>query len=408
MQKNSLIPLTVILLASLLLADCQAGGLPGNAAGTPTPIPPSLADVSIVVDGQLVPRESVTLAFDVSGEVAEILVEEGDVVSAGDVLARLGNREQYISAVASARLEQAAAELELLNAQQALAQLDKDLPERQTAALQALTDARDQLRDAEQAYNNMDSPAKEPDINEARANLTLAEDRLEKAQKDYAPYENKRNDNVNKAYYLSALAAAQRNYDNAVRLYNNLTGGPGEFNRSQIEAEYHIAQARVEQAQADYNLLENGPDPDEVEQAQARIATAEERIAAAEAAIAAAESALSDLELVATIDGTVVQLDLINGQRVTPGQEALQLADFSSWYVETDNLTEIEVVDINTGDQATITPDALDIDLTGEVESISDLFEDKRGDITYTARLRVDEVDPRLRWGMTVAVVFDR
>lgn len=408
MQKNSLIPLTIIIFTSLLLAACQAGGLPGNSADTPTAIPPALADVSIVVEGRLVPQESVTLAFDVAGEVVDILVEEGEVVSAGDVLARLGNREQYASALANARLEQASAELELLNARQALAQLDKDLPERQTAALQALTEARDILRDAERKYNNMDSPAKEPDINEARANLTLAEDRLEKAQKDYAPYENKRNDNVTKAFYLSALAAAQRNYDNAVRLYNNLTGGPGEFNRSQIEAEYRIAQARVEQAQADYNLLENGPDPDEVDQAQARITTAEERIAAAEAAIAAAEAALSELELVATINGTVVQLDLINGERVTPGQSVVQLADFSSWYVETDNLTEIEVVDIATGDRATITPDALDIELTGEVESISDLFEDKRGDITYTARLRLDDVDPRLRWGMTVAVLFDQ
>lgn len=408
MQKNSLIPLTIIIFTSLLLAACQAGGLPGNSADTPTAIPPALADVSIVVEGRLVPQESVTLAFDVAGEVVDILVEEGEVVSAGDVLARLGNREQYASALANARLEQASAELELLNARQALAQLDKDLPERQTAALQALTEARDILRDAERKYNNMDSPAKEPDINEARANLTLAEDRLEKAQKDYAPYENKRNDNVTKAFYLSALAAAQRNYDNAVRLYNNLTGGPGEFNRSQIEAEYRIAQARVEQAQADYNLLENGPDPDEVDQAQARITTAEERIAAAEAAIAAAEAALSELELVATINGTVVQLDLINGERVTPGQSVVQLADFSSWYVETDNLTEIEVVDIATGDRATITPDALNIELTGEVESISDLFEDKRGDITYTARLRLDDVDPRLRWGMTVAVLFDQ
>jgi multidrug resistance efflux pump len=101
-------------------------------------------------------------------------------------------------------------------------------------------------------------------------------------------------------------------------------------------------------------------------------------------------------------------MDLIEGQRISPGQEVLRLADFSQWYVETDNLTEIEVVDIALGDKASITPDALpELALTGVVESISDLFEEKRGDVTYTARIRLDNVDPRLRWGMTVATVFE-
>ena len=34
------------------------------------------------------------------------------------------------------------------------------------------------------------------------------------------------------------------------------------------------------------------------------------------------------------------------------------------------------------------------------------MFEEKRGDITYTVRIRINEPDPRLRWGMTVEVTF--
>jgi multidrug resistance efflux pump len=152
-----------------------------------------------------------------------------------------------------------------------------------------------------------------------------------------------------------------------------------------------------------------GPDPDEVALAENRIKTAESRITAAESSIKSTESALADLDLVATIDGTIVKEDLIEGQRVTPGQEVVKLADLSKLYVETDNLTEIEVVDIAVGDKATITPDALpDLKLTGVVETISNEFEEKRGDVTYTTRLRLEDVDPRLRWGMTMAVVFDK
>ena len=47
-----------------------------------------------------------------------------------------------------------------------------------------------------------------------------------------------------------------------------------------------------------------------------------------------------------------------------------------------------------------------DLELTGTVESINPVYEEKRGDITYTARILLDSVDPRLRWGMTVAITF--
>ena len=189
---------------------------------------------------------------------------------------------------------------------------------------------------------------------------------------------------------------------------NKLLGGTSVFFESQAEAELRIAQERLNLAQEDYDKLQEGPDPDELAIVDGRIATAESRIAAAEAAITSAEAALADLELRATIDGTVVEMDLIAGQRVTPGLEVLRLVDFSQWYVETDNLTEIEVVDIVIGDQAKITPDALpDLELSGVVEKISDLYEEKRGDVTYTARIRLNDDDPRLRWGMTMAVVFE-
>ena len=83
------------------------------------------------------------------------------------------------------------------------------------------------------------------------------------------------------------------------------------------------------------------------------------------------------------------------------------LADFSQWYVETDNLTEIEVVDIAVGQAVTIVPDAMpEVELTGSVDTIADFFEEKRGDVTYTARVILDEVDPLLRWGMTVVLTF--
>ena len=155
-------------------------------------------------------------------------------------------------------------------------------------------------------------------------------------------------------------------------------------------------------------MFQEGPDPDAVILADSRFATAETRVTTAESALLAAESTLSDLDLVATMDGVVVELDLTPGEQVSPGRPVVTLADFSSWYVETDNLTEIEVVDVSLDQAVAIVPDALPgLSLSGVVESISDTFEEKRGDITYTTRILVDEIDPRLRWGMTVVVSFE-
>jgi len=41
------------------------------------------------------------------------------------------------------------------------------------------------------------------------------------------------------------------------------------------------------------------------------------------------------------------------------------------------------------------------------VEEISQSFKSQGGDILYTVRIKVDDVDPRMRWGMTVEVTFE-
>jgi hypothetical protein len=66
------------------------------------------------------------------------------------------------------------------------------------------------------------------------------------------------------------------------------------------------------------------------------------------------------------------------------------------------------VVEISEGQQASIVPDALpELIIPGMVEEISRAFNAQGGDILYTVRLRVDEFDARLRWGMTVEITFE-
>jgi hypothetical protein len=53
-------------------------------------------------------------------------------------------------------------------------------------------------------------------------------------------------------------------------------------------------------------------------------------------------------------------------------------------------------------------PDALpDLTMTGKVVEISQASTVQGGDVLYEVRIRLDDPDPRLLWGMTVEVTFE-
>jgi multidrug resistance efflux pump len=111
--------------------------------------------------------------------------------------------------------------------------------------------------------------------------------------------------------------------------------------------------------------------------------------------------------VIAPISGKIVDLKPKAGEWVRTGEPVVVIADDTDWVVETEDLTEIDVINIHVGQAATIELDALPgVTLTGEVDSIKDLAEEKRGDVTYTVVLNLLETDPRLRWGMTTLVII--
>ena len=378
-MNSRIITTTIILsLGLFILAACDS--IPGQPTeAEPTNIPVVASDIEIVAEGRIVPRESVELSFFTSGQVEEIKVEEGDLVQAGDVVAVLGNREELEAGIANA-------ELELLNAQQALDNLDEDIDVARAEALRAIATANRAVRDAQYQFDNFTVPT---NMNKFSAMEAIDEMKvlLDQARDAFEPYRYKSSSDAKRQELKDDLENAQSDYNTAVR-------------RLEYETTLEGAQTRLENSIDDYQSLLEGPDLDDV-------AAAEERVKAAEVNLKAAKAALTRLELVATIDGTVVEQNLNISQQVTAGQPIMKITDFTQMYAETDDLTELEVVDVSLGQKTTIVPDALtDLELTGTVEEISDQYEEKRGDITYTARIRIDDIDPRLRWGMTVAITF--
>ncbi len=370
--------LSILILGSMVLAACSA--LPGGAgAPTPTPIPIVVSNSQIVAEGRIVPKENKDLAFFSNGQVDEVVVNEGELVQTNEVVARLGNREQLEAAIASA-------ESELISARQARKLLDDNLSLSQADATAAMSAANKTLKDAQYQIDNFSVPTNMEGLTPLEA-VAKMKGLLDVARNKFEPYKYYSENDTTRKDLKERLDNAQSDYNTAVRWL-------------QLETNLAAAETRLDKTMKDYEKLLKGPDPDQVE-------TADARIKAAEANLAATQANLDNLELKATIAGTVVKNDLVVGQNVAAGVPAITLADFSELYAETDDLTEIEVVDISIGQEVTVVADALpDLKLKGVVEKINQISEEKRGDITYTVRVKLLETDPRLRWGMTVVITF--
>ncbi len=391
--KTSLV-LSLLLITAILLGGCQT--IPATSPSAESaPLPAVTQAPGVISEGKLVPLQYVNLSFTTGGKVETLEVAEGDPVKAGQVIAQLDQRQQLAAAVDSAQLE-------LINAQQALKDLQDNAGVATADALQKVADQRDAVRNAQRALDNLKAGGKPVDINSAQANVVILKDKLDKAWDDYKPYRNKPQDDVKRAQFLARYTDAQRNYDNAVRLLNNLQGPATDIDMAIAQANLSLAQASLTLAEQDYEKVKDGPDPD-------LLASAQAREKAAETGLAAAKAALANRQLVAPFDGTIAQLNLKVGEQAAPGMTAAVLTDFSGWIVETDDLTENEVPNVQVGQDANVTFDALpELSLKGKVQSISDVHTDKNGDVTYTTKVSLAKSDPRLRWGMTAVVHFDQ
>jgi HlyD family secretion protein len=252
----------------------------------------------------------------------------------------------------------------------------------------------------------------------ARADLANAEAARSQAQAAYDRVQG--NADIAARPESSALQQATNNYNAAAARVADLEKGASK-------ADIAGAQARVNQAQAQVDALKSARPSDiaaaqaEVRRAQAQlqltqdgarpeiIAAAEADVAGAQAGLDQARAALAETELHAPFAGVVAGLATVVGEQVAPGAPVVQLADLAHWHVETTDLTELNVVRVKEGDRATITFDALPGEtFDGVVEGINTIGENFRGDISYTAIVRPERTDPRLRWNMTAAVEFGK
>ena len=379
----------LILLVLLLISGCSTDEPPVQNLEIAAAAERSVTTSSIA-EGNLLPTDFVYLAFQLNGEVTEILVEEGSMVSKGQILARLGEDESYQAALTAAALE-------LESARQALDKLQEQSAVMTARTKLALSDSREALIAAERVWQEFDDSDFQDRLDDAEIEVTERLQDLEDAREDFESYQDLDEDNPTREQYKDLLDDASQQYDEAVWDRDLLL-----VERLRQEAELAQSQAEYDLAEAEYEDLKDGPDPDALSLAEARLLNAESQQEAARAA-------LDMLEIKAPFEGKIIEVDVVEGEQVTANNSVILLADISQWVVETDDLNELEVIGLYIGQPVSMIPDSLpEVKLSGKVERISEVYEKNMGNIVYTVRILLDEPPaPQLRWGMTVELTFE-
>lgn len=376
-----------------VMLDQNGAALVTPAAGqAATPAPFSGGEVS--ASGIVVPARQAQIAAAQGGNVEAVFVTAGQRVRAGDRLIRLAGSEKLAAAVEVAQTELLAAQQDLQTLQEGAGQTAAAALLRLATANKALDEA-SKIRGYRQYRNGSDAM-----IQNAQADLILANDALERAQNGYNAVSGQDDSSISKAGALSALSAAQKARDRAVANLNYLQALPNQIEVDVVEAQLQAAQAEADAAARDYETLKNGPDPD-------RLALAEQRVKTAGAQLTAAQAALSTVELTAPMDGTVANLNVDPGTWVTPGQPMLVLLDLAHMQIKTTDLSERDVPAVQVGQAVEVSVKALGITLQGKVTEISPLANALGGDVVYTTTIDLLEAVPaNLRAGMTADVRF--
>lgn len=270
--------------------------------------------------GTLVAYDDMDLGFGTSGIIEELLVQVGDEVSEGDVLAVQGNREDLESSVASAKLA-------VLNAQEALDEIYENADAVTAQAMLDLANAQDELKSAEYTMivRQEGNRASEAMLDAAKAELTLAKAALAKAKSDYSKTSGSASEDAGKASALAKVASAQLRYDSAARNWNWYTGSPSEIEQAQLEGDVALTEARVAEAERTFELVADGPNLKEIEKAELQLANAS-------ANLAVAERNLDESVIVAPFEGRILFIKSNVGDKVS--SPFITIVDMSQSYLE--------------------------------------------------------------------------
>lgn len=333
--------------------------------------------------GSVRANQTTTLIWQTSGRVATINITAGDPVAAGQTLAELAETSLPQNVIL--------AKAELVNAQRSLNNLVSSNANQAQAQLN--------LANAQQAYNNAiwnkqgsnTSRVINPDqVDAASAAVTLAHDKVDKAQQYYDRFAENADSDPLKAGALSNLANAKIALTTAQKTLNYYTQSPNTQEVSISEGKIALAKAQLDDAQREWDRLKEGTDPDDIAAAQARINSI--------------QATIDMSRLTVPFDGTVTDVKNLPGDQVNAGSVAFRVDDLSRMLVDV-MVPEVDINSIKVGQEVDMTFDAIsNRAYTGKVVEVALVGTTSAGVVNFEVTIEILDADNQVLPGMTAAV----
>jgi len=326
-------------------------------------------DLTILATGSgtVIPGANISIGFDDTGTLTELLVAEGDQVQAGQILARLQTKsspEEIAAAISDA-------ELAVIKAQQALDALSTSGETSRNEALKNINTYSQEFRDAQYQLENYSMPLILQGMT-AIEGFDLMQTQLETASAAFQPYRYYPENNEIREKLLEKLNEAQSNYDAAVK-------------RLSYEYTLQVAQTNLEDAREEYEKFKDGPAADELALAQATLINAQDKLVLA-------KQSQSVIELVAPLTATVMSVEGEVGE-VVETASFMTLASLDQHVLEV-YLDETDLDKVSLGYEAEAVFDALpDKPFRGKVTSISPGLETVSNVPAIKIRVILDKLD---------------
>lgn len=411
---------TALLFAGMIAAVLLGANTFIQSRGEPEPQESPVLDELIVGHGELrvtvgatgaiAPARQTPLLFEAPGFVSEVLVQQGDRVAAGDVLARLDT--------ADLDLALRAAELAVDSQRAAYEALTTPARAEDVAVAEAAVNAAQAALGA--AYGTAPG-ANQVEI--ARLQTELARNQLWQAQlqRDLSGAVSS-----GLSFDVGALVppdagVSQDLIDQVNSALAGLVSVPSPSSGVNLSAGLNQAEYGVAIADASFEgTAARGANAGSVAQAQGALASAQAALdrllhgptdldlqladlglRQAELALAQARATLAKAVLTAPFDGVVAQVNLVAGEPPSTQAAAVVLIDDAQVYLEL-AVDETDVVEISAGQPVELRFDALpDAAVTGIIDRVAEVPVVAGQLVTYPVRVALDPTSEPVRLGMT-------
>jgi HlyD family secretion protein len=257
-------------------------------------------------------------------------------------------------------------------------------------------------------------------IDAAEEALAQAEEHLDRAQADFDRLAGLPEDDSRRAAALAALEAARQERDSAQAIFDWFSGEAAEIDPAILSARVTLAEAQLNEAQRQYDVLSAGPDPDLQAQAEARLRLAQAGLAAARAQVRV-ETETIDLQIEkllvrAPLGGVILSRNIEPGEVLVAGAQAMSIGQLSHLTV-TVYLPEDRYGLVDLGDHVQVRVDAFpDEVFDAVVTRVADRAEftprnvqTQEGRRTTVFALELTVADPAglLKPGMPADVTFE-